>query len=83
MKKLFIPVDRSYKKEQFMYEKFFLVGFLLFKVESTEMLVTSLKSVLMDCYGHWILVKMCYAIVRKPIFTMTFTVLVEHIKEKV
>ena len=31
------------------------------------MLVTSLKFALMDCYGHGILVTMCYAMVRKCI----------------
>ena len=82
MKKLFIPVDRSYKEEQFMYETFF-AAFLLFKIESTAMLVTSLKCALMNCYGHGILVKMCNTIVKKRILAMTFTVLVEHIKEKV
>ena len=34
------------------------------------MLVTSLKFALMDCYRDGILVKMCYAIVRKCIFGM-------------
>ena len=47
------------------------------------MVVMSSKFSLMDCYGRCILVKMCYAIVRKRIFAMTFTVLLEHIKEKV
>ena len=49
--KLFIHMDRSYKEEQCMYESFF-GAFLLFKIESTEMLVTSVKFALMDCYGH-------------------------------
>ena len=45
------------------------------------MLVTSLKFALMDCYGHGILVKMCYAIVRKRIFGMKLTEFVQDIKK--
>ena len=47
------------------------------------MLVTSLKSALMDCYGHKILVKMCYSIVRKCIFGMKLTEFVPDIKKNV
>ena len=47
------------------------------------MLVTSLKFTLMDCYGHEILVKMCYAIVRKSIFGMKLTEFVQDIKKNV
>ena len=47
------------------------------------MLVTSLKFTLMDCYGHGILVKMCYAIVRKCIFGMKLTEFVRDIKKNV
>ena len=45
------------------------------------MLVTSLKFALMDCYGNGILVKMCYAIVRKCIFGMKLTEFVQDIKK--
>ena len=48
-----------------------------------EMLVTSLKFALMDCYGHRILVKMCYAMVRKCIFGMNPTEFVPDIKKNV
>ena len=37
----------------------------------------------MDCYGHGILVKMCYAIVRKCIFVMKLTEFVQDIKKNV
>ena len=47
------------------------------------MLVTSLKFALMDCYGHGILVKMCYAIVRKSIFSMKLKEFVPDIKMNV
>ena len=47
------------------------------------MLVTSLKFALMDCYEHGILVKMCYAIVRKCIFGMKLTEFVPDIKKNV
>ena len=47
------------------------------------MLVTSLKFYLMDCYGHGILVKMCYAIVKKRIFGMKLTEFVHDIKKNV
>ena len=47
------------------------------------MLVTSLKFALMDCCGHGILVKMCYAIVRKRIFYMKVTEFVQDIKKNV
>ena len=47
------------------------------------MLVTSLKYALMDCYGHGILVKMCYAIVRKRVFGMKLTEFVQDIKKNV
>ena len=47
------------------------------------MLVTSLKFALMDCYEHGILVKMCYAIVRKCIFGMKLTEFVRDIKKYV
>ena len=46
------------------------------------MLVTSLKLALMNCYGHGILVKMCYAMVRKCIFGMKLTEFVRDIKEE-
>ena len=47
------------------------------------MLVTSLKFALMDGCGHGILVKMCYAIVRKRIFYMKVTEFVQDIKKNV
>ena len=47
------------------------------------MLVTSLNFALMDCYGHGILVKMCYAIVRKCTFGMKLTEFVQDIKNNV
>ena len=47
------------------------------------MLVTSLKFALMDCYGHGILVKMYYAIVRKYIFGMKLTEFVRDIRKNV
>ena len=47
------------------------------------MLVTSLNFALMYCYGHGILVKMCYAIVRKCIFGMKLTDFVRDIKKNV
>ena len=47
------------------------------------MLVTSLKFALMNCYGHRILVKMCYAIVRKCIFGMKLIEFVRDIKKNV
>ena len=47
------------------------------------MLVTSQKFALMDCYGHGILVKMCYAIVRKCIFGIKLTEFVWDIKKNV
>ena len=47
------------------------------------MLVTSLKFALMDCYGHGILVKMCYAIVRKSIFVMKLIEFVQDFKKNV
>ena len=47
------------------------------------MLVTSLKFALMDCYRHGILVKMCYAIVRKCISGMKVAEFVRHIKKNV
>ena len=48
------------------------------------MLVTSLKFAFMDCYGHGILVKMCYAMmVRKCIFGMKLTEFVQDIKKNV
>ena len=47
------------------------------------MLVTSPKLALMDCYGHGILVKMCYAIVRKRIIGMKLTEFAQHIKKNV
>ena len=47
------------------------------------MLVTSLNFALMDCYGHGILLKMCYAIVRKCIFGMKLAEFVRDIKKNV
>ena len=47
------------------------------------MLVTSLKFALTDCNGHVILVKTCYAIVRKRIFRMKLTEFVQDIKKNV
>ena len=47
------------------------------------MLVTSLQFALMDCCGHGILVKMCYAMVRKCIFGMKLTEFVRDIKKNV
>ena len=47
------------------------------------MLVMSLKFALMDCYGDGILVKMCYAMVRKCIFGMKLTEFVQDIKKNV
>ena len=47
------------------------------------MLLTSLKFDLMDCYEHGILVKMCYAMVRKCIFGMKLTEFVRDIKKNV
>ena len=47
------------------------------------MLVTSLKFALMDCYGHGILVKMCYTILRKRIFGMKRREFVQDIKKNV
>ena len=47
------------------------------------MLVTSLEFALMDCYGHGILVKMCYAMVRKCIFGMKLTEFVQDIRKNV
>ena len=47
------------------------------------MLVASLKFALMDCYGHGILVKMCYAIVRKSILVMKLIEFVQDIKKNV
>ena len=55
----------------------------LFEITSIEMLVTSPKFALMDCYGHGILVKMCYAMVRKCIFGMKLTEFVRDIKKNV
>ena len=46
------------------------------------MFMRSLKFALMDCYGHGILVKMCYAMVRKCIFDMKLTEFVRDIKEE-
>ena len=37
----------------------------------------------MDCYGHGTLVKMCYDIVRKHIFSMKLTEFVRDIKKNV
>ena len=42
------------------------------------MLVTSPKFALMDCYGHGILVKMCYTILRKRIIGMKLTEFVQE-----
>ena len=50
---------------------------------SIEMLVTSLKFALIDCYGHGILVKMCYAIVRERMFGIKLTEFVQDIKKNV
>ena len=47
------------------------------------MLVTSLKFAFMDCFGHGILVKMCYAKVRKCSFGMKLTEFVRDIKKNV
>ena len=47
------------------------------------MFVTSLKFALMDCSGHGILVKMCYAIARTHIFGMKLTELGQDIKKNV
>ena len=47
------------------------------------MLLTSLKFALMDCYGHGILVKMCYAMVKKCIFGMKLTQFVRDIEKNV
>ena len=47
------------------------------------MLVTSLKFVLMDCYGQGILVKMCYTMVGKCIFGMKLTEFLRDIKKNV
>ena len=47
------------------------------------MLVTSLEFALMDYYGHGILVKMCYAILRRRIFHMKLTEFVQDIKKNV
>ena len=58
-----------YKEEQFIYEMFFC-STLTFRDNKHRYVGTSLKFALMDCYGHIILVKMCYAIVRKRIFSM-------------
>ena len=41
------------------------------------------KFALMDCYGHGIFVKMCYAMVRKCIFGMKLTEFVRDIKKNV
>ena len=64
-----------------MCETFFFSP-LTFQMTSIEMLVTSLKFALMDCYGHGILVKMCYAMVRKCIFGMKLTEFLRYIKEE-
>ena len=45
--------------------------------------VTALKFALMDCYGHGILVEMCYAIARKHISGMKLTEFVQDIKMNV
>ena len=45
------------------------------------MLMASLKFALMDCYGHGMFVKMCYAIVRKRIFGIKLTEFVQDIKK--
>ena len=45
------------------------------------MLLTSLKFALMDCFVHGILVKKCYAMVRKYIFGMKLTEFVRDIKK--
>ena len=47
------------------------------------MLVTSLKFALMDYCGHRILMKMCFAMVRKCIFGMKLTGFVRDIKKNV
>ena len=47
------------------------------------MLATSLKFALMVCYGHGILVKTYYTIVRKRIFGMKLTEFVPDIKKNV
>ena len=53
------------------------------EITSIEMLVTSLKFALMDCYAHGILVKMCYVMVKKCIFGMKLTEFVRDIKKNV
>ena len=61
----------------------FFVALRLFQITIIEMLVTSLKFALMDCYGHGILVKMCYAIGTKRIFGMKLKEFAQDIKKNV
>ena len=59
------------------------LALLLFEITSIEMLVTSLKFAWMDCFGHGILVKMCYTMIGKSIFGMKLTEFVRDINKNV
>ena len=65
-----------------MYETFFCNA-LTFRDNKHRNVGDVTEFTLMDCYGHGILVKMCYAIVSKRIIGMNLTEFVQHIKKNV